>query len=115
MGRRGCAYDNAACESVMSTIKVELEAINNGRPHSGRRAARLAVFDYIEAFYNRVRLHSALGNLSPAEFEAAQLPAHPPVDMPGCARPHAHRLRDHDIYRGLTPLTDTSEVSAETG
>ncbi len=46
MGKRGCAYDNAACESVMSTIKTEIDTINGDRPHTGRRAARLAVFDY---------------------------------------------------------------------
>ena len=41
MGKRGCAYDNAACESVMSTIKTEIDTINRGRPHPGRRAARV--------------------------------------------------------------------------
>ncbi len=46
MGKRGCAYDTAACESVMSTIKTEIGTINGDRPHTGRRAARLAVFDY---------------------------------------------------------------------
>ncbi len=69
MGKWGCAYDNAACESVMSTIKTEIDTTNGCRPHTGRRAARLVVFDYIEAFYNRLRLHSALGYLSPEEFE----------------------------------------------
>lgn len=77
MGARGCAYDNAPCESVISTIKVELERICGTRPFASRHQARLAVFDYIEAFFNRIRIHSALGNLSPAEFE--QL--HWPVEM----------------------------------
>ena len=61
MGKCGCAYDNAACESVTSTIKTEIGTINSGRPHSGQRAATLEVFDFIEAFYNSLRLHSALG------------------------------------------------------
>lgn len=82
MGKRGCAYDNAACESVMSTIKSEIDTINRGRPHPGRRAARLAVFDYIEAFYNRLRLHSALGYLSPEEFEQLHADETQPVEMP---------------------------------
>ncbi len=86
MGKRGCAYDNAACESVMSTIKIEIDTTNGGRPHAGRRAARLAVFDYIEAFYNRLRLHSALGYLSPEEFEDRNTAAKEPVEMPGRGR-----------------------------
>lgn len=78
MGGRGCAYDNAACESVISTVKVELERIHGDRPFASRHQARLAVFDYIEAFYNRVRIHSGIGNLSPAEFEQLNWP----VEMP---------------------------------
>ncbi len=86
MGKRGCAYDNAACESVMSTIKTEIDTTNGGRPHTGRRAARLAVFDYIEAFYNRLRLHSALGYRSPEEFELQHAASREPVEMPGRGR-----------------------------
>ncbi len=74
MGARGCAYDNAPCESVISTIKVELERICGSRPFASRHQARLAVFDYIEAFYNRLRLHSGIGNLSPYEFEQLNWP-----------------------------------------
>jgi putative transposase len=66
MGARGSALDNAACESVMSTIKCELV---NRRSFKSRDQARMACFDYIEAFYNPRRRHSALGYLSPAEFE----------------------------------------------
>ena len=50
MGRRGDAYDNAPIESVISTIKNELV---NRRRFKTRDQARLAVFDYIETFYNR--------------------------------------------------------------
>lgn len=66
MGARRSALDNAACESVMSTIKCELV---HRRSFRSRDEARMAVFDYIEAFYNPRRRHSALGYLSPAEFE----------------------------------------------
>ena len=66
MSRSGNPYDNAACESFMSTLKVELlhrlECVD-------RVQTQAAVFDYIETFYNRTRLHSALGYRSPAEFE----------------------------------------------
>ena len=67
MGRRGDAYDNAACESV-STIKNELI---KRRSWTSRDQARLAVFSYIETFYNPRRRHSALGYRSPVAFEQA--------------------------------------------
>jgi putative transposase len=66
MGRRGDAYDNAACESVISTIKNELI---KRRSWTTRDQARLAVFSYIETFYNPRRRHSALGYRSPIEYE----------------------------------------------
>jgi putative transposase len=66
MGRRGDAYDNAACESFISTIKSELI---KRRSWTSRDQARLAVFGYIETFYNPRRRHSALGYRSPIEYE----------------------------------------------
>jgi putative transposase len=66
MGRRGDAYDNAACESFISTLKNELI---RRRSWTSRDHARLAVFSYIETFYNPRRRHSALGYRSPNEFE----------------------------------------------
>jgi putative transposase len=66
MGRRGDAYDNAACESFISTIKNELI---KRRSWASRDQARLAVFSYIETFYNPRRRHSALGYHSPIEYE----------------------------------------------
>ena len=66
MSRRGNCYDNAAMESFWSTLKEELVH----RTHFESRAqAASAIFDYIEIFYNRERLHSALGFMSPVEFE----------------------------------------------
>jgi transposase InsO family protein len=66
MGSVGDAYDNAMAESFMSTIKSELV-----RRHTfkSRDQARLAVFSYIEGFYNPHRRHSAIGYLSPIEYE----------------------------------------------
>jgi putative transposase len=66
MGSRGDAYDNAAAESFMATIKTEL--VHRHRFKS-RDEARLAVFRYIEGFYNPHRRHSALGYRSPVEYE----------------------------------------------
>jgi putative transposase len=66
MGRRGDAYDNAACESFISTIKNELI---RRRSWPSRDQARLAVFSYIETFYNPRRRHSALAYRSPDEHE----------------------------------------------
>jgi len=74
MGRRGDAYDNAPIESVISTIKNEL--INRSRFRTPDQA-RLAVFDYIETFYNPRRLHSSLGNRSPDDYERSKLNPEP--------------------------------------
>jgi len=66
MSAQGNCYDNAAMESFWSTLKSEL--IHRHR-FTDLAQARLAIFDYIETFYNRQRLHSALGYQSPVEFE----------------------------------------------
>ena len=67
MGSRGDAYDNAACESCISTLKVEW--IKRHRYRS-RDEARLSIFQYIETFYNPRRRHSSLGGISPDEYES---------------------------------------------
>jgi putative transposase len=66
MGAKGSAYDNAVIESFFSTLKRELV---NRYSWPTKADARVAVFEWIEAFYNRSRLHTTLGNLSPSEFE----------------------------------------------
>ena len=66
MGSRGDAFDNAAAESFMASIKSELVKRQTFKTRDG---ARLAVFSYIEAFYNPHRRHSALGYPSPIEYE----------------------------------------------
>jgi transposase InsO family protein len=70
MSRAGNCYDNAAMESFWSTLKTETE-FDLITPIS-RRGAELAVFDYIETFYNPTRRHSSLGYLSPVAFEKQQ-------------------------------------------
>lgn len=68
MSGKGDPYDNAMMESFFSTLRAELTDLEH---FPTRAAARLAVFDYLEVFYNRQRLHSALDYTSPAAFEAA--------------------------------------------
>jgi putative transposase len=64
MSRRGNCYDNAVMESFFATVKTELA---DRFPSYGD--AKMAVFDYIEVFYNQRRRHSTLGQISPAAFE----------------------------------------------
>lgn len=66
MSRKGNCYDNAAMESFWSSLKREL--VHRCR-FATRAEARAAVFEWIEIFYNRERLHSALGYHSPVDFE----------------------------------------------
>jgi len=66
MSRTGDCWDNAVVESFFSTLKNELVYRTTFANHE---AARLALFQYIEGFYNRRRLHSSLGYLSPEEYE----------------------------------------------
>jgi len=69
MGSTGDCFDNALVESFFATLECELIARSRWRTHAD---ARLAVFDYIEGFYNPRRRHSALGYLSPSQFEAGR-------------------------------------------
>jgi putative transposase len=66
LGSRGDCFDNAVTESFFASLECELLDRHIFRTRS---QARTAIFDYIEAFYNTHRRHSALGYLSPAEFE----------------------------------------------
>ena len=66
MSRKACCYDNAAMESFWSTLKQELIY---RRQFKTRDEARQAIFDFIEVFYNRQRLHSSLDYRSPLDFE----------------------------------------------
>jgi putative transposase len=67
MSGKGNPYDNAMIESFFSTLRAELTDLER---FPTRQAARTAIFEFIEVFYHRQRLHSALGYRSPAAFEA---------------------------------------------
>ena len=71
MSRKGDCWDNAVAESFFSTLKAELV---HRTDYVSRSQARASVFEYIEAFYNPRRRHSALGYLSPVHHELAATP-----------------------------------------
>ena len=66
MSRRGNCYDNAITESFFHTLKTEM---TRELKNKSRQEARVSLFEYIELFYNRNRLHSSLGYRSPVEYE----------------------------------------------
>ena len=66
MSRKGDCWDNAVAESFFGTLKTELV---HHEKYKTREQARLSIFDYIETFYNKLRIHSYLNYLSPEEFE----------------------------------------------
>lgn len=70
MSRTGNCWDNAPMESFFHTLKTE--PIHN-REYQTRRQARADIFEYIEVFYNRSRRHSALGYMTPAQYERVNM------------------------------------------
>jgi putative transposase len=66
MGSVGDCYDNAMCESFFATLECELLAERRFRTQA---EAKMSVFEFVEGWYNPRRRHSALGYLSPIEFE----------------------------------------------
>jgi putative transposase len=78
MSRKGNCYDNAVAESFFSTLKNDLV---HERDYQTREEARAEIFEFIEVFYNRQRLHQTLGYVSPEQFETQN-----PVPLQGCLR-----------------------------
>jgi putative transposase len=66
MSRKGMPYDNAVMESFFSSLRQEL---THHERFKDRDVARTRIFEYVESFYNRQRLHSSLGYHSPEAFE----------------------------------------------
>ncbi len=88
MGRVGSCFDNAMAESLFATVECELL---QRTPFESREQAQGEIFKFLEGFYNRRRRHSALGYLSPVEFEHSLFGSHPrgpsPCgECPGTAR-----------------------------
>ena len=72
MSNKGNCWDNAVAESFFHTIKVELIYQHKFKT---REQAKRAIFEYIEVFYNRIRMHSTNDYLSPVQYEKMQKPA----------------------------------------
>ncbi len=70
MRRKGDCWDNAVSESFFGTLKTEL---THHHKFKTREEAKRVIFEYIEVFYNRIRIHSANNYLSPVEFEKLQI------------------------------------------
>jgi len=70
MSRRADCWDNAVAESFFGTLKNELIY---RRPWLTRKSACDAISEYIEIFYNRIRRHSTIGNVSPAAYEESAM------------------------------------------
>ena len=68
MSRRANCWDNAPMESFFASLKKEL---THDEVYATREEARASIFEYIEVFFNRIRRHSSLGYVSPAEYEKA--------------------------------------------
>ena len=73
MSRRGNCWDNAAMESFFASLKKELV---HDEDYATREEAKASIFEYIEAFYNRVRRHSSLGHVAPDEYERTHNQTH---------------------------------------
>tara|TARA_B110000459_G_scaffold150604_1_gene164253 strand:- start:434 stop:652 length:219 start_codon:yes stop_codon:yes gene_type:complete len=72
MSRKGNCWDNAVAESFFHTLKTELTHHENFKT---REEAKQEIFNYIEAYYNRSRMHSANDYLSPVAYEKTQIAA----------------------------------------
>jgi transposase InsO family protein len=67
MSRKGDCWDNAVAESFFSTLKAECVPVSGYR---SRAEARASVSEYIDVFYNCLRIHTTIGGMSPVRFEA---------------------------------------------
>lgn len=72
MDRTGSAFDNTMAESFVWTLKAELVGRHQ---FPTREAARMAIFEYVQGFYNRARRHFSLGYASPSDYEASTMEA----------------------------------------
>ena len=71
-------FDNSMAEAFFATLETELFWAQPGRRFDSHRDAKLAIFDYLEVFYNRQRRHTSIGSIPPVTFEARHA-GHPGV------------------------------------
>ena len=110
-GSAGDCYDNAMAESFFATLDCELL---QRRSFKNQAQARMAIFSFVESFYNTRRLHSALGYLSPNEFERRAAAAERPTGTKGHREPGAleplrigqPEIHNHPRTRPPTPVSE---------
>jgi len=113
MGSVGDAYDNAMAESFFASLECELL---DRRVFRTRVEARMEVFRYIEGWYNPRRRHSALGYLSPVNFEAEHRARLRPALAPPAHSPHPSSVGESELYSAapqrspLTPQVEGGQV-----
>ena len=116
MGSVGDCFDNAMCESFFATLECELLDRSS---FIDRSVAEMAVFDFIEGFYNTRRRHSALGYLSPTAFEArsrdSQSPGSEPTTPPPRSSPSRGRMKGASSFPVPTLSTPNSHEYHSTG
>jgi putative transposase len=115
MGSVGDCYDNAMCESFFATLECEL--LDRSR-FSTTTEAELAIFDFIEGFYNTKRRHSSIGQLAPAVFEArasrATTTIAPRADTPSSVLPLKGEEARHLAHSAaLLPTTSLAQISSK--
>jgi transposase InsO family protein len=99
-------WDNAVAESFLASLKLELI---DRRGWATRSQVRHAVFDYIERFYNRQRLHSSLGYLTPVEYEVKIQPSH--RRSRGIVRLSGERGQGQMYLRNVSPAGTRSRAT----
>ena len=102
MGSVGDAYDNAMCQKFFATVECELLKRHRFKSQA---EARLAVFAFIEGFYNRRRRHSALGYLSPIDYERRQRAAGRSRPAPACGSTRGRQGQAPGRRKKRPPLT----------
>ena len=108
MGAIGSCFDNAVAETFFATLTKEL--LLHDAPKGGwatRAELRSAIFEYVEGFYNPIRLHSTLGMRSPIEYEAD----HAAGDLDGLARTGTSASAREKTVHNLRLHTATTTTS----